>query len=54
MYRIPQGFSGVFDISQAGQKLFLKVAIGAAYTPLSLAPDGTIFTENDGVLFAVR
>lgn len=54
IYRIPQGFTGVFDISQAGQKLFLKVAIGAAYTPLSIAADGTIYTENDGVLIAVR
>lgn len=55
LYRIPQGHTGVFDFSSGGsQKLFLKVAIGAAYTPLSIAPDGTIFTENDGVLFAVR
>ena len=54
MYRIPQGHTGVFDISTAGQKLFLKVAIGAAYTPLSIGPDGTVYTENDGVLIAVR
>lgn len=54
MYRIPQGHTGVFDISTAGQMLFLKVAIGAAYTPLSIGPDGTIYTENDGVLIAVR
>lgn len=54
IYRIPQGHTGVFDISQAGTKLFLKVAIGAAYTPLSFGPDGTIYTENDGVLFAIR
>jgi hypothetical protein len=33
------------------QRFFLKVAIGAAYTPLSLAPNGLIFTENDGHLF---
>jgi len=31
--------------------LFLKVAIGAAYTPLAIGPDGRIYTQNDGVLF---
>jgi len=34
-------------------KIFLKQALGAAYTPLSLGPDGKIYTENDGILFAV-
>jgi hypothetical protein len=34
-------------------KIFLKQAIGAAYTPLSLGPDGKIYTQNDGVLFVV-
>ena len=33
--------------------IFLNQAIGAAYTPLSLGPDRTIYTENDGILFAV-
>lgn len=33
------------------QKLFLNLAIGAAYTPLSLGPDGRIYTQNDGRLF---
>jgi hypothetical protein len=32
---------------------FLNQALGAAYTPLSLGPDGRIYTENDGILFAV-
>jgi outer membrane protein assembly factor BamB len=32
-------------------KLFLNLAIGAAYTPLSLGPDGKIYTQNDGRLF---
>ena len=33
---------------------FLNQAIrGRRYTPLSLGPDGTIYTENDGILFAV-
>lgn len=54
IYRIPPGHTGVFDISQGGQKLFLKIAIGAAYTPLSIAPNGTVYTENDGVLIAVQ
>jgi hypothetical protein len=34
-------------------KIFLNQAIGAAYTPLSLGLDGRIYTENDGILFAV-
>jgi outer membrane protein assembly factor BamB len=32
-------------------KLFLNLAIGAAYTPLSIGPDGRIYTQNDGRLF---
>ena len=32
---------------------FLQLAIGAAYTPLSLDPDGVVYTQNDGRLFAV-
>lgn len=32
-------------------KLFLNLAIGAAYTPLSIGPDGRIYTQNDGQLF---
>jgi len=34
-------------------KIFLNQAVGAAYTPLSLGLDGKIYTENDGILFAV-
>jgi outer membrane protein assembly factor BamB len=34
-------------------RLFLNLALGAAYTPLSLSQDGKIFTENDGHLFVV-
>ncbi|HSS49409.1 MAG TPA: hypothetical protein VLX28_10715 [Thermoanaerobaculia bacterium] len=33
--------------------LFLQLAIGAAYTPLSIANDGRILTQNDGHLFVV-
>ena len=29
------------------------MAIGAAYRPLSFRADRTIYTENDGILFAV-
>jgi len=35
------------------QRIFLNLAIGAAYTPLSLSRDGKIYTENDGHLFVV-
>jgi hypothetical protein len=33
--------------------LFLNLAIGAAYTPLSIGLDGKIYTQNDGELFVV-
>jgi len=34
-------------------RIFLDAALGAAYTPLSIGPDGVIYTQNNGVLFAV-
>ncbi len=34
-------------------KHFLRLAIGAAYTPLSIASDGRIYTENDGHMFVL-
>jgi hypothetical protein len=46
----------VYVVGQGGKlqsKLFLQLAIGAAYTPLSLGPDGKIYTQNDGELFVV-
>ncbi len=46
----------VYAINQGGtlkQKIFLKLAIGAAYTPLSIAADGRLYTENDGHLFVI-
>ena len=46
----------VYVFGQGGKlqsKLFLQLAVGAAYTPLSLGPDGKIYTQNDGVLFVV-
>jgi outer membrane protein assembly factor BamB len=33
--------------------IFLQSAIGAAYTPLSIGPDGRIYTQNAGHLFAI-
>ena len=47
----------LYVIRQGGKQLvgniFLNQALGAAYTPLSLGPDGRIYTENDGMLFVV-
>ncbi len=42
----------VNHVTPAG-KLFLNKAIGAAYTPLSIGPDGKLYTQNDGHLFVV-
>ena len=33
--------------------LFLDSALGAAYTPLSIAGDGRVLTQNNGHLFVV-
>jgi outer membrane protein assembly factor BamB len=46
----------VYSLAQGGtllQKMFLKEAIGAAYTPLSVGPDGKLYVQNDGHLFIV-
>jgi outer membrane protein assembly factor BamB len=46
----------VYAINQGGtlkQKIFLRIAIGAAYTPLSIGADGKLYTENDGHMFVV-
>ena len=34
-------------------KIFLDTALGAAYTPVALGPDGIVYTQNNGHLFAV-
>ena len=34
-------------------RIFLDRALGAAYTPVSIGPDGVIYTQNNGHLFAV-
>src|SRR5262249_14994833 len=31
--------------------VFTNLAIGAAYTPLSIGPDGKIYSQNDGRIF---
>ncbi|HEY1434092.1 MAG TPA: hypothetical protein VGG65_01880 [Thermoanaerobaculia bacterium] len=36
----------------AGQ-IFLDTALGAAYTPVSIGPDGILYAQNNGQLFAV-
>ncbi len=51
VYTVPQGHQGVF--TQWQQRLFLKEALGAAYTPLSIAGDGKVYSQNDGHLFVV-
>jgi hypothetical protein len=46
----------LYAIDQGGtlkQNIFLQLALGAAYTPLAIAPDGKIYTENEGRLFVV-
>ncbi|MGC2109750.1 MAG: hypothetical protein WA655_09545 [Candidatus Korobacteraceae bacterium] len=51
IYSVPQGHHGIF--TQWQQKLFLKEALGAAYTPLSIGADGKVYSQNDGNLFVV-
>ncbi len=46
----------LYAIKQGGtlkQNIFLDQALGAAYTPLAIGPDGKIYTENKGTLFVV-
>jgi len=46
----------IYAIRQGGtlkQNIFLDLALGAAYTPLAIGPDGKIYTENKGTLFAI-
>ena len=44
----------LYEIDRNGNllnRVFTQLAIGAAYTPLSIGPDGKIYTQNDGRLF---
>jgi hypothetical protein len=46
----------LYAIKQGGTlkaSIFLQLALGAAYTPLAIGPDGKIYTENEGRLFVV-
>ena len=46
----------LYAINQGGtlrERVFLQLATGAAYTPLSLGVDGRIYTQNAGILFVV-
>jgi len=51
VYALPQGNHGVFTTPK--QKMFLKQATEAAYTPLSIGPDGRLYVQNAGHLFVV-
>jgi len=46
----------LYAIDQGGvlrERIFLDLALGASYTPLSIGFDGRIYTQNDGKLFVV-
>jgi outer membrane protein assembly factor BamB len=46
----------LYAFSPDGQevgRIFLDTALGAAYTPVSMGPDGVIYAQNNGTLFAV-
>jgi len=46
----------MYAINQGGtlkQTIFQQQALGAAYTPASLGPDGKIYSQNKGQLFVV-
>ena len=51
IYELPQGQTGIF--TQPTGKLFLDLALGAAYTPLSIGLDGKLYTQNNGHLIVV-
>lgn len=51
VYAIPNGNSGVFTTPTA--RLFTNLALGAAYTPLSIDAAGRVYAQNDGHLFVV-
>jgi outer membrane protein assembly factor BamB len=52
LYTIGQGHSGEFTIPL--HSIFERLALGAAYTPLSLGTDGTIYSENAGHLLVIK
>ncbi len=50
-YELPQSHSGIF--TDPSGKIFLDSAIGAAYTPISIGPDGKLYTQNNGKFFVL-
>jgi hypothetical protein len=51
VYALPQGNTG--DFTEPLSSKFLTAAIGAAYTPLALGPEGRVYTQNFGHLFVI-
>jgi outer membrane protein assembly factor BamB len=46
----------LYAIAQGGtveDKIFLQLALGAGYTPVSIGPDGRLYAQNAGHLFSV-
>ena len=46
----------LYEVNSSGaqvNRVFTNLAIGAAYTPLSIGPDGKIYTQNDGIMFVI-
>jgi len=46
----------LYAISQGGvvaSKIFLQLALGAGYTPVSIGPEGRVYAQNAGHLFVV-
>jgi hypothetical protein len=51
LYSIAQGASGVTTAWR--ERIFLRQVLGAAYTPLSMGPEGRVYAQNAGHLFVV-
>jgi hypothetical protein len=49
IYELSQGNTGVFTMPTG--KMFLDIALGAAYTPLSIGSNGKLYTQNNGKFF---
>jgi hypothetical protein len=48
---IGQGHTGVFTTPDF--KIFTNLAVGAAYTPFSIDPQGRLYAQNNGHLFVL-
>jgi hypothetical protein len=53
LYVLAQGHSGGEIFTTPLANIFLNLAVGSAYTPLSIGPDGKLYTQNDGHLFVI-